>query len=96
MPHKESVHIKNQTFGKSEKEFRRYEAFLDLMLTTFDEMKRLGRTDEAVEDYMGSWIEPYVNYYESQYFKDNFGKQLSPNLKILIATATKRAKAHRA
>jgi hypothetical protein len=65
------------------------------MLTTFDEMKRLGRTDEAVEDYMESWIEPHLNYYESPYLKDNFGKQLSPNMKILIANASKRAKQHR-
>lgn len=90
-PNRQSVHVKNEKFGTSKKEFRRYEAFADLMLTTFGEMKRLGRTDEPLEDYMESWIVPHLPYYQSEYFKTNFEKQLTPKLKQLIANASKRA-----
>jgi hypothetical protein len=77
-----------ETFNGDQKEFRRYEAFVDLMLTTFDAMIQLP-TDEVMESYIVQWLSEHRTYLLSDYFSrhfmnGHFGKMVSDKLWLLV------------
>lgn len=88
-PEPKVVNTIKEEFGGNKKEFRRYEVFVDLMLVTFDEMKRRFPTDKAADIYMSQWLGEHLAYLDSDYFKTAFSDPLSPELSGLMIKAIK-------
>jgi hypothetical protein len=78
------INLSEQTFDGNEIEFRRYEMFVDLMLTTFDQMLLSGESNNAIDNYMCQWIHEHKTYLNSDYFKKYFSAQLGPALSELV------------
>jgi hypothetical protein len=78
------VNTKDKTFNGSKIEFRRYEAFVDLMLTTFEGTIWLSIKEGITESYILQWLRDHHTYLLSDYFKDNFSRMISAELQQLI------------
>lgn len=77
------LNVKDGTFDGKEVEFLRYEAFVDMMLSVFDEMLHSASSKEA-NKYMKGWLREHRGYLDSCYFKKNYKDELSPELLQLI------------
>jgi hypothetical protein len=88
-PDPQDVSTTKEEFAGNKKEFRRYEAFVDLMLVTFGEMKRRFPADTAGDAYMSQWLGEHLTYLNSSYFKKTFPDPLSPDLTGLLRKASK-------
>jgi hypothetical protein len=80
------INVTLETFDGSEKEFRRYEAFVELMLTTFEAAEWLPQS-EFWTSYVVQWLGEHETYLASDYFKNNFQAQISPELERLLKKA---------
>jgi hypothetical protein len=84
-PRAEIVNAELKEFDGDPKEFHRYEAFVDLMLTTFDEMQST-KVDPHMRDYMVEWVACHSTYLDSKHFRKNFSTHLSETLRKLVQT----------
>jgi hypothetical protein len=86
-PEQKKVDTKNETFDGDRIEFRRYEMFVDLLLTTFDQMRELRKPDRATDLYMLQWIGEHRELLASDYFRENFWDQLTAPMQKLVEQA---------
>jgi hypothetical protein len=86
-PEPKSVDTENEKFDGDQNEFRRYEMFVDLLLTTFDLMRKLRPIDDATDEYMLQWIREHRKLLSSKYFRDNFWQQLTVPMRELVERA---------
>jgi hypothetical protein len=78
------VNVKGEKFDGSEVEFRRYEVFVELVLTTFDHLVSNYSSDKPTRNYMIQVLAEHRKYLDSQYFRTEFWNQLSPELMRLV------------
>jgi hypothetical protein len=78
--------VKAEKFDGSGDEFRRYEAFVDLMLSTFEEMLYSAPCRESTK-YMNNWLSEHRAYLDSPYFNENFRAELSEKMMRLVYAA---------
>jgi hypothetical protein len=64
-PNESLIDTHSETFDGSGEEFRRYEVFVELMLTTFDELLRLYPQDTSNRNYMLHWMGEHYKYLDS-------------------------------
>jgi hypothetical protein len=86
------VDTEKETFKFDRGEFRRYEQFVDLMLTTFEEMikvprKKRGEEFALVDNYINGWLFDHRQYLQSRYYERRFRKMVSDELWKRIQTA---------
>jgi hypothetical protein len=86
-PDSSLIDTEHETFNGSQKEFRRYEAFVDLMLTTFEAMIQLP-IDKIMESYIVQWLSEHRTYLLSDYFSRLFRKMVSDQLWLLVEKGT--------
>ena len=92
-PNPETVNTKDEEFDCDEDEFRRYESFVELMLTTFEELAPT-YSDKGTQKYMVQWLAQHRKYLDSNYFRVDFWDQLSPQLQNLVEAAIEYDKQH--
>jgi hypothetical protein len=85
-PVRSDVDVEKETFKGDQREFRRYEQFVDLMLTTFAEMLKLP-IDSATDRYINGWLCDHQPYLRSNYFERRFGTMVSEDLRARIRNA---------
>jgi len=90
-PNPTSVNIDAEKFSGSEVEFRRYEIFVELVLTTFDHLASC-YPDAPTRRYMIQVIAEHQKYLDSSYFRKEFWEQLSPAAQKLIEDGVDFAK----
>jgi hypothetical protein len=83
-PNPKSVNVKNEEFDGSEVEFRRYEIFVELVLTTLDHLVASYPSDEPTRNYMIQMLSEHRKYLDSAYFREEFWNQLSPEIVHLV------------
>jgi hypothetical protein len=86
-PSPTSVNVKGEKFDGSEVEFRRYEIFVELVLTTFEHLAPIYSWDKSTRNYMIQTLSEHRKYLDSQYFRMGFWNQLSPELTKLVEDA---------
>jgi hypothetical protein len=87
------VDTEKETFRFDRGEFRRYEQFVDLMLTTFEEMIKIPREKRGddfvlVNNYINGWLFDHRQYLQSKYYERRFRKMISDDLWERIQKAT--------
>jgi hypothetical protein len=105
-PDPSDVNLGEGTFRGERGEFRRYEQFIDLMLTSFEEVIKLrhrgkfelpckGRSegDGLSDSYINGWLFDHRVYLQSKYFEQHFRTMVSDELWERIRNATDPANA---
>src|SRR5581483_2593291 len=68
-PHANSVNVNDEKFDGSEIEFRRYEVFVGLVLTTFEHLAPVYFADTPTRNFMIQTLSEHRKYLDSDYFR---------------------------
>ena len=90
-PEDEDVNVADEEFMGEAIEFRRYEAYVELVLTTFEYLIQSYADDKPTRKYMIQSLSLHHQYLDSSYFRKEFLDQLSPELRMLIEDGIKYA-----
>jgi hypothetical protein len=90
-PEDEHVNVADEEFMGKTIEFRRYEAYVELVLTTFEYLVQSYADDKPTRKYMIQTLSLHYKYLDSGYFRKYFLEQLSPELRKLIEDGIKYA-----
>jgi hypothetical protein len=88
LPHPDIVDVEAGKFNGSEVEFRRYETFVELVLTTFDHLVS-AYSDQPTRKYMIQTLAEHRKYLDSGYFRREFRDQLSSEVTELVEAGIK-------
>jgi hypothetical protein len=73
-PEPEEVDPDRQLFGKNSDRFWRYEVYIDLLLTAFEQLFEIEGDNRQLENYIGGYLYSHEKYLQSEYFKQFIGE----------------------
>jgi hypothetical protein len=92
-PDKKFVNPEKQLFNGNDVQFWKYEVYVDLMLTAFEELFELTPHDPQLMKYIGGYLYSHERYLTSKYFTSHFVDEMDPKFWSFATDALSKEKA---